>query len=69
MKLLDDIRNHWAVLNEGQKQRRTAVLLREALDEIERIREERNRWMINALAHEKVAAELRVRLMETPTTN
>jgi hypothetical protein len=36
--LLDDIRNHLAVMNPGQRERRTAVLLREAAAEIERLR-------------------------------
>jgi len=35
MALLDDIRNHLAVMNPGQRERRTAVLLREAAAEIE----------------------------------
>jgi cell division protein FtsL len=34
--------------------------------EIERLRAERNQWMHNAMAHEQIAAELRVRLMESP---
>jgi len=38
MALLDDIRNHVAVMNPGQRERRTAVLLREAAAEIERLR-------------------------------
>jgi len=38
VKLLDDIRNHLAVMNPGQRERRTAVLLREAAAEIERLR-------------------------------
>jgi hypothetical protein len=36
---LADIRNHLAVMNPGQRERRTAVLLREAAVEIERLRE------------------------------
>jgi hypothetical protein len=36
---LADIRNHLAVMNPGQRERRTAVLLREAAGEIERLRE------------------------------
>ena len=36
--LIDDIRNHLAVMNVGQRERRTAVLLREAVAEIERLR-------------------------------
>jgi hypothetical protein len=36
--ILDDIRNHLAVMNVGQRERRTAVLLREAAAEIERLR-------------------------------
>jgi len=35
VKLLDDIRNHLAVMNPGQRERRTAVLLREAAAEPE----------------------------------
>jgi hypothetical protein len=38
MALLDDIRSHVAVMNPGQRERRTAVLLREAAAEIERLR-------------------------------
>jgi len=41
--------------------------LEQAANEIERLRAERNQWMHNALAHEQIAAELRVRLMEMPT--
>jgi hypothetical protein len=36
--LIDDIRNHLAVMNVGQRERRGAVLLREAAAEIERLR-------------------------------
>jgi hypothetical protein len=36
---LADIRNHLAVMNPGQRERRTAVLLREAAGEIEQLRE------------------------------
>jgi hypothetical protein len=36
--LIDDIRNHLAVMNEDQRKRRTAVLLRDAAAEIERPR-------------------------------
>ena len=36
--LIDDIRNHLAVMNPGQRERRGAVLLREAVAEIERLR-------------------------------
>jgi len=38
MALLDDIRNHLAVMNPGQRARRGALLLREAAAEIERLR-------------------------------
>jgi hypothetical protein len=38
MALLDDIRNHMAVMNPAQRERRTALLLREAAAEIERLR-------------------------------
>ena len=41
--------------------------LKQAASEIERLRAERNQWMHNAMAHEQIAAELRVRLMESPT--
>jgi hypothetical protein len=40
MALLDDIRNHVAVMNPGQRERRTAVLLREAAAEIESLQQE-----------------------------
>jgi len=35
-------------------------------DEIERLKAQRNEWMNAALAHEQIAAELRMRLMEMP---
>jgi hypothetical protein len=41
-------------------------LMAEAASEIERLRGQRNQWMEAALAHEQIAAELRVRLMEMP---
>jgi len=41
-------------------------LMAEAAGEIERLRGQRNQWMNAALAHEQIAAELRVRLMEMP---
>jgi hypothetical protein len=38
--LIDDIRNHLAVMNAGQRERRTAVLLRQAADYIDSLRQE-----------------------------
>jgi hypothetical protein len=55
--LIDDIRNHLAVMNVGQRERRTAVLLREAADHIDSLRQEvrTQRLEIAALREERRA--------------
>jgi hypothetical protein len=55
--LIDDIRNHLAVMNEDQRKRRTAVLLRQAADHIESLRREvrTQRQEIAALREERRA--------------
>jgi hypothetical protein len=51
--LIDDIRNHLAVMNEDQRKRRTAVLLRDAAAEIERPRlTDAERLLIQSAAEE-----------------
>lgn len=53
--LIDDIRNHIAVMNVGQRERRTAVLLRQAADHIDSLRQEvrTQRQEIAALREER----------------